>query len=69
MSKIVVLERDRFGRPLVGSVSVRTTFFRRKSVLVDGRGAFDKDAVWYFSQPVYGLHKWNLQGIINCCLV
>jgi hypothetical protein len=74
MNQIVVLERDGYGHPLVAAATVRTTFFGKRTVYVDGRGPFDKNDVFYFSQPVYGLHKWNLQGasrwfLLRCSFV
>jgi hypothetical protein len=66
MSRTVILEKDRFGNPSVVSVSVRTTFFTRKTVLVDARQPFDKDAVAILSRPYFGTHLWNLQGVPYC---
>jgi hypothetical protein len=67
MRHAVILEKDRFGNPLVASVSVQTTFFTRKTVLIDGRPPFDKDAVALLSNPYYYAHVWNLQGTAFIC--
>jgi hypothetical protein len=68
MSHIVILEKNRFGNPLVASISVRTTFFTRKTVLIDARQPFDKDAVALLSRPFFRTYLWNLQGVAFVCL-
>jgi hypothetical protein len=64
MRHVVVLENDRFGNPLLASISIRTTFFTRKTVLINGTPPFDKDAVVLLSRGFYQTHVWNLQGMI-----